>query len=133
MGETGFKVDTRSFDINFDKVIKNVIPKLVHKGLFNAANEALRDADVEAPHLPIDEHNLQGSREVHLPKNLNDLFVEFGYNIVYAARLHEDGLPSWNWTRPGSGPKFLTTKLIRNKDKYMRIVALTVENGQRSV
>lgn len=133
MAKTGFFVNTTDFDQKFEKVIKNTIPSLAHKGLFNASNAAFTDTKNEQPYLPRDIGDLEGSWEVHKPSNLQDLFVEFGFNIIYAARLHEDGKPGWNWTRPGSGPKYLESKLIRNKDRYMKIVALTISNGQVSV
>lgn len=130
--QTGFHVDTRDFDKHFSRVVMNTIPKLTNKGLVNAANEALRDADLKKPFLPIDKHDLQGSKEVHGSRDLFELFVEFGFNIIYAARLHEEGKVGWNWSRTGSGPKFLSTKLVRYKDKYIQIVAATIKKGQRS-
>lgn len=133
MSKSGFFVDTKSFDKEFSKVIKKTIPKLTRKGLFNAAWEALRDANKKEPFTPWDIGDLAASGEVHENKDLFKLFIEFGFNRVYAARLHEDGLPTWNWTKPGSGPKYLTTKLIRYKDKYIEIVAETIKDGQRVV
>lgn len=133
MAGKNFSVNTKDFDLHFGQVTKKIIPTLIQKGLFNAANEALRDANFEKPFTPWKIGDLEGSKEVHPPKSLKDLFIEFGFNIVYAARLHEDGLPTWNWSREGSGPKFLTTKLVRHKDKYMKIVAVTIEKGQGTV
>lgn len=133
MAKSGFFLDTTSFDKEFAKVTKKTIPELTQKGLFNAANEALRDAVEEQPYAPWKLGNLAGSKEVHAPKSPTDLAIEFGFNIVYAARLHEDGKPGWNWTKPGSGPKYLSTKLARFKDKYMKIVALTISKGQKSL
>ena len=131
--ESGFFVDTREFDVHFARVVSNTIPKLTNKGLYHAAAEALRDADLEEPFLPVDKKDLRGSKEIHPSKDLFDLFVEFGFNIIYAARLHEDGKLDWNWTRPGSGPKFLEIKLKRNKDKYIKTVAVTIAKGQRPI
>lgn len=130
--KTGMYVDTRDFDRHFSRVVANTIPKLTNQGLMKAAAEALRDADLEKPFLPIDKKDLRGSKEIHGSKDLFELFVEFGFNIIYAAKLHEKGRVDWNWTRPGSGPKFLSTKLIRFKDKYIKIVAVTIEKGQTS-
>jgi hypothetical protein len=128
--KTGFYVDSRDFDKHFSRVVANTIPKLTNKGLVNAAGEALRDADLKEPYLPVDEKNLRGSKEIHGSKDLFELFVEFGFNMIYAAYLHEKGKVGWNWTRPGSGPKFLSTKLVRYKDKYIKIVAVTIKKGQ---
>lgn len=48
--------------------------------------------------------------------------IVFGFNTEYAARLHE--APSnWNWTEPGSGPKYLQSKLEKNMKKYMKKIA----------
>ena len=127
--KTGFYVDTRDFDHHFSRVVANTIPKLTNKGLVKAAAEALRDADLEKPFLPIDKKDLRGSKEIHGSKDLFELFVEFGFNIIYAAKMHE-GKVDWNWSRTGSGPKFLSSKLTRYKDKYIKIVAVVIKQGQ---
>ncbi len=128
--KTGFFMDTRDFDQRFSKIVQNTIPKHTNMGLMKAAAEALRDADLEKPYLPVDKKDLRGSKEIRGSKDLFELFVEFGFNIIYAAKLHEKGKVDWNWTREGSGPKFLSTKLIRFKDKYIKIVAVTIKKAQ---
>jgi len=130
--QTGFYVDSRSFDQHFSRVVKKTIPSLTNKGLMKAAAETLRDADNESPKLPFEKGDLRGSKEIHGSKDLFELFVEFGFNIIYAAKHHE-APPTWNWQREGAGPKFLSTKLIRHKDKYIKIVAATIKKGQRSI
>ncbi len=126
-------MDTRDFDKNFSRVIEKTIPQATKKGLVKAAWEALRDAEKEEPTVPADEFHLRASKEVHEARDLFDLFVEFGFNIEYAARMHEmpGGFYYENPTTPGSGPKFLETKIVKYKEKYIEIIALSISKEQR--
>jgi hypothetical protein len=127
-------MDTRDFDVEFSRVIEKTIPSATNRGLVKAAWEALRDAEKKEPTVPAKEFHLRGSKEVHGSKDLFALFVEFGFNIIYAARMHElPGRSYKNPTTPGSGPKFLETKLIKYKDDYMEIVALSISKEQGQV
>jgi len=151
--KTGFYIDAKAtdFDEKFAEITKNVIPELAAKGLFNAANELLRDAIVEAPQAPKDKGDLWGSRMVIIPQIAGsqqgkagikvetkqstgrDIDVEAGFNSVYATRQHEAEPGEFNYTttkgasRPG--PKFLESKMARNKNKYMKITADTIKAG----
>ncbi len=125
-------MDTRDFDKNFSRVIEKTIPQATKKGLVKAAWEALRDAEKEEPTVPFREGHLRGSKEVHESRDLFDLFVEFGFNIEYAAILHEmPGKEYKNPNTPGSGPKFLETKIVKYKEKYIEIIALSISKEQR--
>lgn len=127
-------MDTRDFDKNFSRVIEKTIPQATKKGLVKAAWEALRDAEKEEPTVPAKEFHLRGSKEVHESKDLFDLFVEFGFNIIYAARMHEmPGKEYKDPTTPGSGPKFLEIKIIKYKEKYIEIIALSISREQRPI
>lgn len=110
------------------------IPEAALLGLVEAAWEALRDAEKEEPTAPFKKGDLRGSADVQESKDLFDLFVEFGFNIEYAAYQHElPGQRYKNPTTPGSGPKFLESKLIRFRDKYYEIIAEAIKDEQGRV
>ena len=57
-----------------------------------------------------------------------------GWNTPYAAYTHE-GIRKdrthkiKHWTEPSSGPKYLESKMIRNKDRYTEIIANAIREG----
>jgi len=97
-------------------------------GLAAAAAEVLNDADTVSPKVPIDTGKLRASRFIDPKKQAEtgDPYVELGYGTKYAAAVHEmmdsiAGNPI-NWSRPGSGPKFLQASLTRNRHRILVIV-----------
>jgi len=102
-------------------------------GLVYAAKTVLNDADSgTSPLVPEDTGFLRSSTFTtsHKKPSNGDPFVRLGYNENYAAAVHEmmespSGNPI-NWTRPGSGPKFLEASLKRNKDKILEIIKTTI-------
>jgi hypothetical protein len=104
-----------------------------HRGLLSAANYVLTDADVgQSPLVPALTGNLRSSRFAEpFTTAKGEPFVVLGYTANYAAAVHEmltspSGKPI-DWSRPGSGPKFLQASLTRNADKIAVIVAKHVE------
>lgn len=97
--------------------------------LLEAAKLVLNDADSGTPPLvPHDTGLLRQSRFEHpLRKPVSqDPYVIFGYEKNYAAAVHEmmespSGKPI-NWTRPGSGPKFLEASLNRNQNTILNMI-----------
>jgi len=97
-------------------------------GLILAAKLVLNDADSgTSPLVPEDLGFLRqsGFQTAHTKPN-GDPYVVLGYNKNYAAAVHEmmqspSGKPI-NWSRPGSGPKFLQASLRRNTQKILEIV-----------
>lgn len=104
-----------------------------HKGLLSAANYVLTDADIgQSPLVPALTGHLRSTRFAEpLTTAKGEPFVVLGYTANYAAAVHEMMVaPSGkliNWSRPGSGPKFLQASLTRNADKIAIIVAKHVE------
>lgn len=99
-------------------------------GFTLAAKLILNDADSgTSPLVPEETGDLRSSRFQNTLKKpvSGDPYVRFGYSKNYAAAVHEmmespSGLPI-NWTRPGSGPKFLESSLKRNTEKALMIIA----------
>jgi len=135
MSRSGVSLDTKDFDMKFKRVVDGEMQELAEKGLFEAMSEACHDADAEKPYIPFKEGHLKGSEKIRRPKRTKgEISVLGGFNIGYAARLHEmepTRAARINWTRPGSGPKYLEAKLIRNRDKYMKITAERIRRGQK--
>lgn len=107
-------------------MVNNTVPDELAKGLFTAGNEVLRDAREVEPRAPREIGDLWGSGRVGEISTRNEIKVEVGFNIEYAARWHElsaDEDKRINWTLPGSGRKYLSSKLTMFKDKYMKIIA----------
>ena len=148
--KSGYTVDFTDFNLDFDKLVNETMLDAARKGAFNAMAEMLRDADKEAPQTPKDKGDLRGSKtiEVSLPgmkaegvKTLRKIDLPFskeivvtgGFNIEYAMKVHEAEPGTIRFQvkhaaiqQPGS--KFLETKMVRNKEKYMAITALTIKN-----
>ena len=139
------------FERRFRNIINNAVPALVRKGMTLAGMRLLEDAIMESPTVPIDEGTLRGSGSVfvgnaHVGDSQNvggnptpshdfadegedhhQITATVGFNTPYAARLHEH--PEFEFTNSDSGGKFLESKMTRNRDRYMRIVADTVKAG----
>lgn len=120
-------VDFSEFEKNFKKIVESVIPEEAGKGLFEAGNALLHDAIYEKPYAPFDEGHLRASaRTTKAEVKDGDISILAGFNIVYAARWHELSPAEdkrINWSLPGSGRKYLESKMIQFKEKYMQIVA----------
>lgn len=127
--KTGFTVDAQDFYKKFLDVTQKQIPKLVERALYYAGQLLMRDAKMSQPFLPHKWGGLWRSEDIKQAVQKSGAWIlECGFNIEYAARLHEapDG---WNWTLEGSGPKFLETKMAMNRNVYMAAVALVLKTG----
>ena len=128
MAETGFTIDFKDFDKNFERIVKSAIPAAGARGLKKGAAFLLRDAILETPTVPKKLGNLRRTQQVNEPEiKHGDVSVEAGFAADYAAKMHE-APSSFNFTEPGSGPKYLEKKLINNKEKYMKITADQILN-----
>ncbi len=122
-----------------DDMMRNLNKQLVTyevtgvQGMKNAAGFIRRDMERVPPLVPEDIGNLRSSWFIEAMKdNKNRFGVAFGFNANYAGYVHErvEGAP-WgedgvvghiNWSRPGSGPKFLEAAIKRNVFKILLIV-----------
>lgn len=119
----------------FDALIKNLNAAILamslnsRKGLIQCAKFIQRDVEKTMPLVPVDTTNLQKSWEVHF---INDgvgigkkYGVRFGYSANYALWVHEM-VGDINWTREGSGAKWLERSINRNHDVLMQIIAASI-------
>lgn len=121
--KTGMTFDTKDFDIKFPRIINKEIPEASANTAYKVAGMVIRDAILEEPRAPHKTGNLWRSQKIERPRiEHGEITIELGFDTEYAAAVHE--MPSnVNWTMAGSGPKYLETKLIRNKEKYMAEIA----------
>jgi len=128
-------VDFSDFEKGFAKIVEKASKEEAGKGLFKAGNELLRDAIRIEPIAPFDEGTLRASARTNKAEiKKGEVSVEAGFNIEYAARWHEltpEEDSKIAWTTPGSGRKYLESKMTRFKDKYMKIVAKSIELALR--
>jgi len=129
----GMTVNFSDFDKGLKKVVEDVAPRVVAKGLFAAGNELLRDAVKKPKTAPKMFGDLWGSARVNEAKiEKGQISVEAGFNIEYATVLHEgqrkDGsykITKWTTDKGSADPgvKFLESKMVQFKDNYMKVVA----------
>lgn len=129
----GMNVDFSDFEKGLTKLVNEVEPRETAKGLFKAGSQLIIDAINEKPYVPFDEGHLRGAGKVTKTEvTAGGAEVAAGFNKEYAARWHEL-TPAEdariNWTLPGSGRKYLETKMVQFKDDYMKIVAKHLENA----
>jgi len=123
MSKTGMAFDTKDFDIKFPRVINKEIPEAAASTAPKVAGMVIRDAILEEPRAPHKTGNLWRSQKIEPPKILaGEITIELGFDAEYAAIVHEMS-PGVTWTMTGSGAKFLESKLIKNKEKYMAEIA----------
>ncbi len=126
MSKTGLKMDWSEFDKKFYPLVEKAMPGEARNGIFAAVNEMLKDAAEVPPKAPKDHGDLWGSREASVIVKFKRLIGIAAFNIFYATKWHE--LPKGrekniSYTTPGSGRKFLESKMFMFREKYMRIVA----------
>ncbi len=94
-------------------------------GLIHAAILLQRDMETTSPTIPLKDNNLRQSwfRNI-LPGNRPGLLIGFSAN--YATFVHEN-LEAVNWTRKGSGPKFLEKALERNHKEILEEISKSIK------
>lgn len=131
--KSGFFLDSSDFMRKFEDITQNAVPKLAGKGLFDAGNKLIKDAIVFPPQAPFLKGDLRGSKIVEkAKKDRNDISVKVGFNIKYAKRQHEAEPGEFKYTKTVAkqpGPKFLESKMVKYKDKYIYIVSETIKAG----
>jgi len=123
--QTGFYMDMNQFSRRFKSIVEKDIPDKAEKASFDVGWLILRDAKNKIPKAPRDIGDLHASGAVH-PLGWGKLGAVLGFNKDYAAKWHE--LPQAradkvNWSLPGSGPKYLESKLSMYKNDYIRFIA----------
>jgi hypothetical protein len=127
---SGFYMDFSAFKKEFEQVVNNTVPDLTKKGLFSAASSLKLDSDHVQPKTPVKEGHLKGSWMTQVGSDAGSWCLLCGFNVEYASYVHEM-VKRHPWTEPESGPKFLESKLYMFPDKYLRLVAETIQQGAK--
>jgi len=130
--KSGMFFDLTVFEKSLVQVARVTMSEAARKGLYNAAAELIQDAIKVEPKVPRKEGPLIRSATRAVDPNPDNISVLAGFNIEYAVYTHEAAdtaqvMP--NWTEPGSGPKYLESKLPRFKDKYIKIACETIRKA----
>ena len=112
------------FAKDFTRITSKTIPDKAGDASFKVAAMIINDAIKVEPKAPFDEGMLRASQFINLL--MQKLGVELGFNIIYAAKWHElekSKEKDIAWTTPGSGRKYLSSKLSMFKNKYIKFLA----------
>ncbi len=86
---------------------KQALTQNVSAGLFQFGEDIMARSE---PITPVDTGFLLSTGHVDLPVVSDDtITVTLGYNAEYALTVHENLNPNVRWSRPGSGPLYLST------------------------
>ena len=131
-----FRLFTGDFKLAFDRLVGK-LPEDFKSGLFKAAAELLHDSNTVEPKTPKLSGDLRGSWQIEAAYTSPDEWsLTCGFNIEYASFVHEmlQGNEQWGmvvqWTEPGSGPKFLESKLSMFSRKYMDIAVRSMRGEE---
>lgn len=125
MSEKAFTMDFSRFAQDFSRITKKEIPGDIEKAFWELGWRILKDANTKEPKTPREIGDLQSSGMVKV-KMKDNFELLTGFNKVYAAKWHElpkEKAKDINWTTPGSGPKYLESKMSMFKDDYVKFVA----------
>lgn len=119
-------VDFSDFDKGMKKLVAESVPDDLDRGLFRAGNALLKDAIEVMPKAPFKTGALRRAARTDRPGDApKGTGILAGFNIVYAARWHEltpEEDAKINWSLPGSGRKYLETKLWMFGKQYIEII-----------
>jgi len=122
MGKGAISFNATSFLGGFKRFCNIKMPMAVEKAQFQTGWMVIRYANTKQPYTPREIGDLQSSGRVEVTPGKLEVIV--GFNKEYAAKLHE--MPKArkvNWTLPGSGRKYLETKLYHYKSDFMKFMA----------
>jgi len=102
------------------KKADKVMISSTERGMWKAAGQCLNDCIIKTPTVPLKEGTLRGSGNTAVKIDRTKVIGTVGLNTPYAARHHE---VKANFTEPGSGTKYLESKLSRYRNDYMKIIA----------
>lgn len=108
----------------FKKFASKKVPDVAGKSLYQTGWMVIRYANTKKPYTPTDKKDLRSSGRVEVNPMKLELIV--GFNKEYAAKWHEISpkkAAKVSWTLPGSGRKYLSSKLSMYKNDFMKFMA----------
>ena len=132
-----YTIDFTDFDKKFFNLVQKTIPENAKRGLQAGMLELLNDAKTKEPQAPKEFGDLWGSTaQVPIEVIITPYFISAtgGFNSKYATRQHEAEPGEFNYTKTKGasrpGPKFLQSKMVRYKEKYIGIAVKFIENSK---
>ena len=123
-----FTMDFSNFNKKFKDIVQRAVPESTRIGLREAAQEWKLDADNVPPRTPHLEGHLRASGKVSKAEIKGKIIeVAVSYDELYAKRWHEAEPGTVRWSEPGVGPKYLESKAVAFKKKYMAIIAAIIK------
>lgn len=113
-----------NFIRGFKTFCSKTVPDVARKGLMQTGWMVIRYANTKKPYTPTDKKDLRSSGRVEVDPWKLELVV--GFNKEYAAKWHEISpkkAAKVSWTLPGSGRKYLSSKLSMYKNDFMKFMA----------
>ena len=130
------KLDMSKYSKNMNALLKNQ-PEAAIRILTKTGDAVIRDANKEEPRTPKDKGFLR-SKTLVIMVGRNSAAVFF--TQPQAHRWHEaigniDPVTGGKitWTDAGSGPKFLESKIVRFRSKYLELMARLEKNEIKNV
>lgn len=117
-------MDTTEFLKGLEK-FNEAVSKAAEEGMADAIGQVYNDSVMKQPTVPHDEGNLRGEVD-QIIKLKGDSGVEgtIVFKMPYADKQHE--AEDFKHKTPGSGPKFLESKLIRYGKRYFGMIARAI-------
>jgi hypothetical protein len=94
-------------------------------GMTKALNHLHRETETSRPLVPRDTNKMAQSWYIFPARGGVNPIVTAGYTAYYAPYVHEK-TDALNWTRPGSGAKWLQIHFERNREEMKLIIAQNV-------
>jgi hypothetical protein len=118
-------MNTAPFLGRFNALVDGSMMNSAESAMFRVGAMVIKDGIKVQPRAPHKTGRLWRSQQILTDPGMasTEKSVIVGFNTVYAAYLHECGSPGWRWTLRGSGPKYLSSKLVMFRLKYMRAAA----------
>jgi hypothetical protein len=119
----GFSLNFKDFNDKFKEIVDKTMPSILSRALFKTGAQIIKDAITLPPKVPKKTGTLRRSQVIDPAViSRDDISIRIGFNTDYAAAVHE-APENRNWNIPGSGPKYLSSKLSMYRDRYMAMVA----------
>lgn len=123
--KTTFQFDADKFLRDFNVIVMKIVPEKAKKGMTEAGWQMKLDGDNIEPKAPHATGHMKKQGKVikaGINKSGDALEVEVGYDTEYAGDLHdkEEGTA---FKKPGTGSQWLSSKVDKYKDKYIKIIA----------
>ena len=122
-----FKIDFTEFNKKFDKLSDKFTDKYADEATYNALAALKFDADNIKPTTPKKIGTLRSAVIFENKGMKTKTAASLTWKMPYARKLHE-APENWNWSKEGSGPDYVESKLRTRKEVYLEIMGRTYKS-----